>query len=209
MPDSSFPVEVIQGVPVVSAPEEIDITNAEALRAAVLKAAASGSGMLAVDMTRTRFCDSSGLHALLAAHKRAQAEHRELRLVIPSTATAVLRVFALTSVDRMIPNFTSLTEALAPAGQLPRAIERSPKEARTASPARLPGPCSHAGKQTKPFTPRSSRSSGRSKNMAPILAPAGGEHRGPFGERSNEYRTGRGVTVRVCRRAYHRGTARV
>ena len=62
-------------------------------------------------MTRTRFCDSSGLHTLLAAHKRAQAEGGELLLVIPSAA--VLRVFAITAIDRMIPNFTILDEALA------------------------------------------------------------------------------------------------
>ncbi len=83
MPEDSFPVEVIDGVPVVAAPEEIDITNAEALRSALLQAAANGHGRLVVDMTRTRFCDSSGLHALIAAHKRAEAEGREVVLVIP------------------------------------------------------------------------------------------------------------------------------
>jgi anti-sigma B factor antagonist len=113
MPDDMFPVEVIQGVPVVTAPAEIDITNAEALRTATLKAAANGNGTLVVDMTRTQFCDSSGLHTLIAAHKRAQAEAREVRLVIASAA--VLRIFALTGMDRMVPNFASLAEALAPA----------------------------------------------------------------------------------------------
>ena len=113
MPDDGFPVDVVQGVPVVAAPEEIDITNAEALRSALLKAAANGPGTLVVDMTRTRFCDSSGLHALIAAHKRARAEGGEVLLVIPSIA--VLRVLALTGVDRMIPNFTSLDEVLAQA----------------------------------------------------------------------------------------------
>jgi anti-anti-sigma factor len=113
MPDARFPVEVVRGVPVVAAPEEIDITNAEALRAALLTAAADGYRTLVVDMTATRFCDSSGLHALIAAHKRAGAEGREVLLVIPSTA--VLRVFALTGMDTVIPNFTSLAEALAQA----------------------------------------------------------------------------------------------
>ena len=47
----------------------------------------------------------------MAAHKRAQAEGGELLLAI--AATPVLRVLALTSIDRMIPNFTSLGEALA------------------------------------------------------------------------------------------------
>jgi anti-sigma B factor antagonist len=111
MLDARFPVEVVGGVPVVAAPEEIDITNADGLRSALLKAVAHGHGTLVADMTRTRFCDSSGLHALLAAHKRAQAEGGELLLVIPSAA--VLRVFAITCIDRMIPNFTSLEEVLA------------------------------------------------------------------------------------------------
>ena len=111
MPNDGFPVEMVLGVPVLAAPEEIDITNAAALRAALLTATANGTGTLVVDMTRTQFCDSSGLHALLAAHKRAEAEGRKILLVIPSPA--VLRVFTLTAMDRVIPNLTSLAEALA------------------------------------------------------------------------------------------------
>ena len=110
MPDDGFLVDVIGDVPVVVAPEEIDITNAEALRSALLKAAASGPGTLVVDMTRTQFCDSSGPHALFAAHKRAEAEGREVLLVVASAV--VMRIFALTGVDRVIPNFSSLAEAL-------------------------------------------------------------------------------------------------
>jgi anti-sigma B factor antagonist len=111
MPDDGFLVDVVGGVPVVVAPEEIDITNAEALGSALLQAAASAPGTLVVDMTRTEFCDSSGPHALAAAHKRAEAEGREVLLVVPSPL--VLRVFALTGVDRMIPSFTSLADAMA------------------------------------------------------------------------------------------------
>jgi anti-sigma B factor antagonist len=108
-----FPVDVIGGVPVVAAPEEIDITNATALRAALLDAAASGHGTFVVDMSRTRFCDTSGLHALVAAHRRARAEDAEVLLVI--CAAAVLRIFAITGIDQVIPNFASLDEALAQA----------------------------------------------------------------------------------------------
>ena len=111
MRDGRCLFEVVNGVPVVTAPEEIDITNTPELGSALLEAAAYGHGTLVVDMTRTQFCDSSGLHTLLAAHKRAQAEGGELLLAI--TAAPVLRVFAMTSIDRMIPNFTSLDEALA------------------------------------------------------------------------------------------------
>jgi len=110
MPEVRLPVEVVRGVPVVTAPEEIDITNADGLRGALLRAAAQGRRSYVVDMTRTRFCDSSALRTMIAAHKRAHAEDREVRLVI--TAAPVLRVFALTGMDRVIPNFSTLAEAL-------------------------------------------------------------------------------------------------
>ena len=110
MRDDRYPFEVVSGVPVVTAPEEIDITNAEELRSALLEAVAHGPGSLVVDMTGTQFCDSSGMHALLAAHKRAQADGK---LLLAITAAPVLRVLAITSIDRMIPTFTSLDQALA------------------------------------------------------------------------------------------------
>ena len=125
MQDGRFPVELVSGVPVVTVPEEIDITNAPDLRSALLQAAADGPGTLVADMTRTRFCDSSGLHTLLAAHKRARAEGGDLLLVIRSAA--VLRIFAITAMDRMIPNFTSLDDALAhtsPGGSNPAPAEK-------------------------------------------------------------------------------------
>jgi anti-anti-sigma factor len=111
MLDGEFPVEVVGGVPVVAVPEEIDITNAPRLRSALLEAAAHGHGILVADMTRTRFCDCAGLHTLLAAHKRAQAEGGGLLLAI--RGTSVLRSLELTGLDRVIPSFTSLDEALA------------------------------------------------------------------------------------------------
>jgi anti-sigma B factor antagonist len=111
MQDGRVPFEMVDGVPVVAAPEEIDITNAPELRSALLEAAAHGHGTLVADLSRTQFCDSSGLHTLLAAHKRATAAGGDMLLVLPGNA--VLRVFTITGVDRIIPNFTSLEEALA------------------------------------------------------------------------------------------------
>jgi anti-sigma B factor antagonist len=111
MPEASFPVEMAGSVPVVAAPEDIDASNAAGLRAALLPAAARGNGTLVVDMSRTQFCDSAALHVLVRAHERAQAEGREVRLVI--TAVTVLRIFAVTGIDHLIPNFASLEEALA------------------------------------------------------------------------------------------------
>ena len=116
MPAVSYPIQVIRGVPVVVAPEEIDIANAGWLRSVLLQAADRGNGRFVVDLTRTQFCASSGIGVLVRAHKRALAEGGELRLVIP----AVLRKFALTGIDRVIPSFAGLDEALQPAPAAPR-----------------------------------------------------------------------------------------
>jgi anti-sigma B factor antagonist len=117
MAEASFPVEVVSGAPVVTAPEEIGIANAPGLRAALLDAAAHGSRTLVVDMAQTQFCDSAGLHVLVRAHKRARAGGGELLLVI--CTAAVLRIFAVTGIDQLIPNFPTLEQALAPAPAVP------------------------------------------------------------------------------------------
>jgi anti-anti-sigma factor len=147
MLDDRFPVELVEGVPVVATPEEIDITNAEALRSALLTAATYGHRTLVVDMTQTKFCDSSALHTLLAAHKRAEAEGREVLLVIASTA--VLRVFAITGVDHMIPNFTSLPEALAQTAETANGRSRQRDEADAALAGELPGTLKRSSKEAQ------------------------------------------------------------
>ncbi len=104
---------IINGVPVVTGPAEIDITIAEQLRVVLLASAVRGHTTVVVDLTRTRFCDSAGFSVLVRAHKRALAEGGELRLVIPSDG-AVFRVFALLGLHGLIPCFSSLDQALAP-----------------------------------------------------------------------------------------------
>jgi len=131
MPEARFPVEVVGGVPVMTAPEEIDITNAAGLRAALLEAAAQGGGTLVVDMAQTQFCDSAGLNLLVRAHDRAQADGGELMLVIGGSA--VLRIFAVTGIGHLIPSFPSLERALAAAPAVPDFT--SPPGALAAAPA--------------------------------------------------------------------------
>jgi anti-anti-sigma factor len=147
-----YPIEMVNGVPVVAAPEEIDVSNADWLRAVLLEAAARGHGTFVVDMIRTRFCASAGVSVLVRAHSWALAEGGELRLVIPASAM-VLRIFAITGIDQVIPHFPSLYEAVTPApataprpprprrrrrpkpGMRARAAEPSPDPGASASPA--------------------------------------------------------------------------
>ena len=114
MTDVGYTHTLISDVPVLATPEEIDITTADLLRAALLQVTGNGHPVVVVDMTGTRFCDSAGLHSLLAAHKRALANGGELRLVMPAYG-AVPRVFALTGMDGFLLCFGSLEEALAKA----------------------------------------------------------------------------------------------
>jgi anti-sigma B factor antagonist len=111
MPEASFPVEMVAGAAVVTTPEEIDIGNAAGLRAALLEAATHQPGVLVIDMTQTEFCDSAGLNVLVRAYQGARDNGSELRLVI--SGAAVLRIFAVTGLDRTIPTFLSRSEALA------------------------------------------------------------------------------------------------
>jgi len=111
MPETSFPFELVDGVPVVAAPEEIDINNAGSLGAALLAPAEHGYATFVVDMSRTQFCDSAGLHELVRAHQRAGHDGGEIRLV--TSSESVLSLFSVTGADQLIPLFSSLGDALA------------------------------------------------------------------------------------------------
>ena len=130
MTGDRYPIEMIRGVPVVAAPAEIDASNADCLHAVLLEAAARGHETFVVDMTRTQFCASAGVGALARAHNRAVAEGGEVRLVMPTSAS-VLRVFALTGIDQVIPTFPSLYEAVEPA---PATAPRPPRPRRRPKP---------------------------------------------------------------------------
>ncbi len=112
MPEIGYVRTFVNGVPMVATPAEIDITTAGRLRAALLDLADGGHPKVIVDMTRTQFCDSTGLSVLIRTYECIAAEDRELRLVLPADGI-VPYIMALTGVDRFIPCFASLEEALA------------------------------------------------------------------------------------------------
>ena|SRR5690348_17309572 len=111
MPAVEYSVTTVNGVPVISAPVEVDVSNADGLRQRLLARADEGHAVLVVDMSETAFCDSTGLHQLVRAHKRAAAAGGEVRLVI--TAPTVLRLFEIVGIDGFFPIFKSLDEAVA------------------------------------------------------------------------------------------------
>ena len=109
--DERFTVAWSGQVAVVTAAGEIDITNAEGLRDALLSALNAGAAGLVVDMTPTTFLDSAGVTALVRAARRATATDATLRLAV--TAPPVLRVLSLVGIDRLIEMYPSLADAMA------------------------------------------------------------------------------------------------
>jgi anti-sigma B factor antagonist len=105
-----FPISSLDGLPVVTVPEELDLGNAHWFGEALQAAGASHPTMI-VDMTRNEFCDSTGLAALITAVKRARAAGGEVRVVLAPPHAR--RVFKATGVDRFTKLFGILAEAAA------------------------------------------------------------------------------------------------
>jgi anti-sigma B factor antagonist len=109
--DERFPVTWSGRTAVVAVPKEVDVTNSDGLRDALLGALNGGAAGLVVDMTGTTFCDSAGLTALARAARRAAASDALMRLAV--AAPAVLRVLNLVGMDRLIDVYPSVPDALA------------------------------------------------------------------------------------------------
>jgi len=63
-----------------------------------------------VDMREVTFCDSTGLNALVAANRRAGQRGTHIALV--ALPPRVQRVFRITGIDKFIPVYDTLREAI-------------------------------------------------------------------------------------------------
>jgi anti-sigma B factor antagonist len=95
---------------IVTLPEEIDIANAQRYGDELRAAFKPGVAVVIGDMSRTTFCDSTGIRHLLRASDKAADSGAELRLVIESSG--VLRVLATTGVDQLLSIYPSMSAAL-------------------------------------------------------------------------------------------------
>jgi anti-sigma B factor antagonist len=111
MPREHYPVLWSGQTAVVSLPAEIDITNADQVREDLLSLLNQGAVLLIADLSKTTFCDSAGVGALVRTFRRAEASQSELRLVV--NTRAVQRVLALTGVDRLLNIYPNVSVALA------------------------------------------------------------------------------------------------
>ena len=124
MPEDRFPALWSGQVAVVRMPAEIDATIADDMREALLSVLNLGARAVVIDMTRTSFCDSAGVSALIRAQRRATASDAQLR--IAASSPAVLRLFALIGVMTAIEVYPDVAAALASVPQATRPAHDPP-----------------------------------------------------------------------------------
>jgi anti-sigma B factor antagonist len=80
----------------------LDLATAPSLRAALLDAAGEGPHEIIVDLSQLEFLDSTGLGALIGAHRRAMENGARVRLIVSDgpiqrllTITGLMRIFAV------------------------------------------------------------------------------------------------------------------
>jgi anti-sigma B factor antagonist len=109
MGDSQSLIQVQAPPRVIVLPAELDVANADLLGEQLGSAFVPGVTVVIADLTDTTRCDSWGVRMLVQAHRRATANHAELRLVVPSAA--LRHTFALMGL--LLPIYPSMSEALA------------------------------------------------------------------------------------------------
>jgi anti-anti-sigma factor len=142
---AEYRFQLIGGLPVLTAPAEIDITTSGKLRAVLSRWRSRGHATVVVDLAGTVFCDLAGLRELALAHERAQADGGGLRLVTP-TDGVFPRIFTLTGLDSTIPHFVTIEQALA---KVPVAAAGLPRR----GPAREPAAAGESASPSKARVP--------------------------------------------------------
>lgn len=84
--------------------------NASAIRKQLIHLLDEGAGSLILDLTQTRFCDCSGVGAIVGAENRAAVLHRQICLVLPP-AGSVRRIATVTGLSPRFLVAASLTAA--------------------------------------------------------------------------------------------------
>ena len=102
----------LQGdVVVIHAPCELDLANADQLRAFCTAGLDASGKCMVVDLTGTSFIDSTALAVFVALSKRARADGGWLRLVT-AESSAVKKILKVTALDTRLGNYSSIEAAI-------------------------------------------------------------------------------------------------
>lgn len=88
----------------------LDIATTPTVRAALNDATEQGKKELVVDLSQLEFLDSTGLGALIGAHRRATEHDGSLRLIV--TEGPIARLLNITGLIRVLAVYHTLDDAL-------------------------------------------------------------------------------------------------
>jgi anti-anti-sigma regulatory factor len=127
MSESTYPINVVRGVPVIGAPVVLDSRSAGVLRTTLLHLTAAGHATIVIDMSATAICDAAGRAELGRAYQHAAAEGGDLRLVGAPALTEILRDNRLGPVVRQYPTVAAAVAETPAVRILPfRALDEAP-----------------------------------------------------------------------------------
>ena len=98
----------------------LDLATSPSVRAALMQAAGEGKHDLVVDLTKLEFLDSTGLGALIGAHRRALENGGKIRLAVGEGPIA--RLLNITGLIRVFPVYATLEDALHDNGRITATI---------------------------------------------------------------------------------------
>ncbi len=115
-PDMTFDFSLSEdqdaaGAHVIGVAGEVDIFTAPELKRAIAAAIDAGARRLVVDLTETRFLDSTALGVLIGAVKRLRP--LDGRLVIVNTEPSTAKTFEITGLDQIFTIVPAREQALA------------------------------------------------------------------------------------------------
>jgi anti-sigma B factor antagonist len=103
--------KIVSGVRVVEINGELDIATSPRVRELLSAAASDGDRPIVLDLTGCTFIDSTGLATLL--HGTKPAQNGESNVAIASHGGEVRKLLELTAIDRTIPVFDAVQQAVA------------------------------------------------------------------------------------------------
>lgn len=111
-PTAELVVNEAGGVPVAALEGDVDMGNARDLRDALLAAVDNHAAGLVVDLSRTSYLDSAGIHVVFDLARKLHARQQQLRVVVP-TGAPIRRVLTLTNVSAVAPIHERREDAVA------------------------------------------------------------------------------------------------
>ena len=109
--DLEITQESVADVLVLHLEGELDTYNCGQLRSALVEHVEAGENRIVIDMTAVEYIDSTGLGSLVGGLKRVSEHGGTMRIVCNNPQ--ILKVFEITSLNKVFPIFATLPEALA------------------------------------------------------------------------------------------------